>query len=195
MLQVNTDEALDHLRLTLEQERREQAFHGPVWFLWGLILAKVLLAEWAIRVWEMPIRSVYVWGPTLLIGGACTVAWAASVGLDLKRRPATSRFLGAVWGAVALALLTLMVVSRGFGAFDPWLLPGLAAMLFGVGAFVHGSLGDRRPYRWAALVWWAGAAGLLAAPGVHGLAGLAGLVIVGHVVPVGIRWWQQRHAT
>lgn len=192
MLQVQTDQALDQLRLALEQERRDQVFHGPVWVLWGVIVAKVLLAEWAIRVWAVPISSFYIWGPTLLIGGACTLAWGASIGATFAQRPATSRFLGAVWGATGMALMTLILAARLGGAFDAWLLPGLAALLYGTALFVHGSLGERQLYRWAALLWWIGALVLLAWTGVHTLALLAGLVVVGHIVPVSVRWWQLR---
>jgi hypothetical protein len=113
-------------------------------------------------------------------------------GVARTQRPTTSRFLGAVWGGVGLVLAVVAVAAVWGGAFSPWLLPGLAALLYGVGAFVHGSLADRPPYRLAAFLWWGGAAALLAWPGVHGLAVLGGLVLVGHVIPVCIRWWTQR---
>jgi hypothetical protein len=42
---------------------------------WFLIVAKCLLAHWAIVHWEMPVASVYVWGPTLFAAAICTFAF------------------------------------------------------------------------------------------------------------------------
>ena len=45
-----------------------------IWF-WTLMVVKCVLAHWAIIAWEMPIRSFYVWAPSLGAGVLLTVAF------------------------------------------------------------------------------------------------------------------------
>lgn len=45
-----------------------------IWF-WSLMVVKCVVAHWAIIAWDMPIRSIYVWGPSFAAGVFLTVAF------------------------------------------------------------------------------------------------------------------------
>ncbi len=44
------------------------------WF-WSLMLTKCLLCTWAVGYWDMPISSFWVWLPSLVFGGVCTLLY------------------------------------------------------------------------------------------------------------------------
>jgi hypothetical protein len=48
---------------------------------WALILIKCVAASWAIRRWDLPIHDFYIWGPSLMFAGLCTVLY-----LSYRRR-------------------------------------------------------------------------------------------------------------
>ncbi len=42
---------------------------------WLLIITKCILASIAIHRWDIPIHDFYVWGPSFIFGGLCTLLY------------------------------------------------------------------------------------------------------------------------
>lgn len=174
---------MTQVKLALEASEAATPFRGLVYLFWGLIFAKCFLAEWAVRFYAMPFDSLYVWLPTLVFGAVCTWVYAG-VHFPGKRTTRTSgRFVSAVWTACVGGMALLAVEAVGFGIFNPFLLPGMMAILFGVGYTIHGVLDHHWVYRYAAGGWWLSAVALLARPTVHALAWLALALLLFQVLP------------
>lgn len=63
--------------IRVDQETRFHWKQALLAIFWILIFIKSVLAHWAIAHWNMPIHSVWVWGPTIFAGIVCTVVFLA----------------------------------------------------------------------------------------------------------------------
>ena len=58
-----------------EANPREGGFDRMLGWFWSLMLTKCLLCTWAVGYWDMPISSFWVWLPSLVFGGVCTLLY------------------------------------------------------------------------------------------------------------------------
>jgi hypothetical protein len=63
--------------IRVDRETRLHWKQALLALFWSLIFIKSVLAHWAISYWDMPIQSVWVWGPTIFAGIVCTIVFVA----------------------------------------------------------------------------------------------------------------------
>ncbi len=154
--------------------------------VWGLILAKCLLAQWAFGRYHLPINpGFYVWTLSLGGSGAITIIYAYSLFRELPTMPLSGRLASATWIACAAGFGILAVMSLLRGAFDPFLLPALAAVLLGVGCFIQSVIDRRRLFKFLAAGWWLSAVGLFSQTTVDALAWMALALTLFVALPAG----------
>src|SRR5262245_60642155 len=119
------------LELALESNRKVPAFRTLLLFYWGLIIAKCLLAQWALITYHdyMVQRYghaingfVFVWIPSFLISGAITLYYAAKIFRELPRMPLSGRIVSATWLACIVAFGVLAVAVVGYQEYTPFML-------------------------------------------------------------------------
>lgn len=193
-MQSEAPATLQEIKIALENPREKSPWQGLLFIGWGLVLAKCLLAEWAIHKWQVPLRSGIIWWPTLLTAGAGTLAYIAFHWRRGAREPLTGRFVAAIWVACASALGLLAAAQASGSLGSVGLLPGLAAVLLGIAFWVHSVLDHRGVFRVAAIGWWLAAIHLLAWPTPDGLAWFALYLVLFQVGPFFGLWWKSRTA-
>ncbi|MEM8550285.1 MAG: hypothetical protein AAGF10_05790 [Verrucomicrobiota bacterium] len=187
---------ISHVELTLEKGRRVDSYRGLLFLFWGLILAKCCLMQWAIITYAMPINGfAFIWVPTLIFGLVCTVIYARVTLKEFHDAPLTNRLVRGIWVACAIALVLLSTLGIGMQAFSPTLLPGLLAVIMGLGYCIHGYLDGRRLYFFAAAGWWLGSIVLFSQNNVASLAWLALFLICFQVLPTAWIYGQQRSSS
>lgn len=174
---------MEQVRLALEHGSRADRFRGLVLLFWGLILAKCLYLEWAIRAYEAPVDSLYLWVPTLAFGFLGTLIYAQREVGAWSHIPLTGRLVAAIWAGCAVALVLLGMVGTQSGVLAPFHLPAVVAVVMGLGFFIHGTIDHRPWYRLAAFGWWAGSLFLFTLHGPESLAWLATFLLLFQVGP------------
>jgi hypothetical protein len=151
---ATSSQEIAELDLGLERARQVPPFRTLLLMFWGLILSKCLLAQWAIIQYRSPINGiVFVWIPSVLISGAITIYYARRLFRELPHMPLSGRLVNATWVACGTAFLVL-ATAAAFRAFDAYKLPALAAVLMGVGCFIHGVPGRKLAFKFLAVGWW-----------------------------------------
>jgi hypothetical protein len=151
-----------------------------------LIMAKCLLAQWAATYYHAPINTkFYVWTLSLAGSGALTLGYAFILFKELPTMPLSGRLVSATWAACAIGFGVLALVAMSYNAFDPFLLPALAAVLLGIGCFIHSVIDRRRLFKFLAVGWWLAALGLFTQTDIHALAWMALSLILLVVAPAG----------
>ena len=174
------------LDLALEKSRQVPAFRALLVFFWGLILAKCLLAEWAATHYPAPINTkFYVWTLSLVGSGVLTLVYAAAVFKELPTMPLSGRLVSATWAACAMGFGVLLLVAEVYHAFDPYLLPALAAVLLGVGCSIQSVIDRRKLFRVLAAGWWLSAFWLFTQTDITALAWMAVSLLALVVLPAG----------
>jgi hypothetical protein len=162
------------LELALEKSRQVPGFRALLAFFWGLILAKCLFAQWAFTVYNLPINpGFFVWTLSLGGSGALTLGYAYWLFRELPHMPLSGRIASATWVACGVGFAVLALVAGVFQAFTPYLLPALAAVLLGVGYYIHSVAQRRVLFKFVAAGWWLSALGLFTQPNVNALAWMA----------------------
>ena len=195
MYQLKSPTELEQIKLALEAERNVVSFRGYVYIFWGLIAAKCFLAEWAVRYYQMPFRSYFVWAPTLFFGLVATWVYAGFILKAKLNRPLTGRFVAAIWGGCLMGAAMVSILGLGSGHLSTYQLPGILAVITGIGYFVHSVIDHRTIYKCAAYGWWAGSSYLFFQPNVHALAWFALLILVCQVTPATILLLQSNRPT
>ncbi len=150
-----TNNHLREVELALEKSVRLMPYRCLLLAFWGLILAKCLILEWAVQTWASPVDTVvYVWLPTLVFGGLCTVLFARSIFTDPLRAPLTSHLVRGVWGGCLIAALVVCLAWLRLDVGSPYLLPALAAVIIGLGYFIQSILDDFKINKFLAICWW-----------------------------------------
>lgn len=178
-----TPQEFAQIRISLEQAHKIDRFRGLVFMFWGLIFAKGFLAEWALRVWDAPVSSFYIWAPTLLFGIVGTAVYASKEIQRLSLTAITGRLVATLWAGIAIVavLISGLLVQAAGVEWDR--IPGILAVLLGLGYFVHGVLDPRIWYRIAAGGWWLASIWLFAVPGVDALLWFSLAILAFQVVP------------
>lgn len=175
-------EELAHIRSLMEDGQR---FLCGTWrhqLLWGVLSLAGLAATWlaAGRGWIAVIW--WIWPVVLLVG------WAGSLRLGSRRqappvRNVAGRAFAGIWVGLGVTLTLLGTLAVWAGALDPRALPGVLALVFGLGYFASGHLSGLGWLTAVGLFWWAGGGVLLFWRGSGALLGLAALVLVLEIGP------------
>jgi hypothetical protein len=174
------------LDLALEKSRRIPGFRALLALVWGLILAKCLLAQWAFARYHLPINTgFYVWTLSLGGSGAITLVYAYSLFRELPTMPLSGRLASATWIACATGFAILAAMSLLKEAFDPYLLPALAAVLLGVGCSIQSVIDRHNLFKILAAGWWISAIGMFAQANVNALAWMALSLVLFVAAPAG----------
>ena len=143
------------LALSVERAYREVIVLDRLGAIWSVILAKCLLAQWAINEFSIPISGLrYIWLLTLSMAVVVT-------GLYLRAHQSKINFLPNQL-RVGTAIFTGMVVSLGFVLYAHFALTllstittaALTCMLFGAWSLARAALRNAYPPLVGALIWW-----------------------------------------
>lgn len=150
---------LDFVRTIAEEGRNAPLIGGRFLVFWGVWIAAVLVAHWAIVTGRTPFGAHMLWVLWMgqgVIAGVVQALLMRSVRETPGGSAVNNRVAKAVWMSLIAAMLTIWIGVAGAvlvgGA--PWLLfnilPACALMLYGVAHFVtaHFSNGDGR---WASV--------------------------------------------
>ncbi|MGJ3243436.1 MAG: hypothetical protein ACFE0O_10855 [Opitutales bacterium] len=193
MFKHHTTSEVNRLELALEQAARPRRFNGIIWIFWGLIFTKCFLVEYGSRVYSTGVdTATYVWSFSITMGILCTLVYSKLTRYELLKRPISAHLVNRIWLGCLIALMLLAVANKWIGGIDGYLLPGIYALILGIGFFIHGVLDRRKPFQLAALGWWAGALGLFALNDVRALGLFAGLIILCQILPTAWIHWAER---
>ena len=148
MRSKTSNEEIMQIELALEQSQSYDSVRGLATIFWGLIIAKCFLAQWAVLSYDVPINAlVFVWFPSLIFGGLCTLIYVSMTLRRLKIRSLAGRFVRHIWGACFALISLLTVLGGGLDRFNPFLLPGFFALVLGAGFYIHSTLEKRAIFK------------------------------------------------
>jgi hypothetical protein len=143
------------LALSVERAYREVVVLDRLSAIWSVILAKCLLAQWAIDEFSIPVSGLrYIWLLTLSMAVIAT-------GLYLRAHQSKINFLPNQL-RVGTAILAGMTVSLGFILYAHFALKlfsgittaALTCALLGAWSLARAALRDAYPPLVGALIWW-----------------------------------------
>ncbi len=180
----------------LERTERVLPFRGLLFIFWGVLVSKCLFLQWAIFTYDVPIDGwLFVWTPSFLFGILCMAVYARSALGDFARAPLTNRLTRGLWLACGGAFIVFTLESVLLGGISPFLLPGIFAVLIGVGFFIEGMAEGTRLFQGLGLAWWVGAFALFLRPGVNALALLGALIMLLQVLPATLLYFRHRRTS
>lgn len=192
-MQASPPYKLTQVERALEQGERIEPFRGVLFIFWGVLVSKCLFLQWAIFTYDVPIDGwLFVWTPSFLFGVLCMLVYARSALGDFFHAPLTSRLTRGLWLACGAAYIIFVLESVLLGGVSPYLLPGIFAVLIGVGFFVEGMAEGTRLYQGLGVAWWAGAFLLFLEPGVDSLAALGVMIMLLQVLPATLLFLKKR---
>jgi len=180
----NTSPEIAQIEIALAKSYRVAPFKLLLFIFWGLIVAKCCIVEWAILTYSTPINGfLYVWIPSIVFGGVCSLVYARVSFEELRRAPIISRLVRGVWGACAISMIIFSVVSIGMRQYNPFILPGIFAMLMAISYFIHSILDSRKLFKISAAGWWIASIILFYQLNIDSLAGLAVAILLFQTTP------------
>lgn len=181
------------IEMALEEGQRQTTFRSLLFIFWGVIVAKCSVLQWAIYRYDAPIDGwLYVWAPSFIFGILCMVVYAKSALGEKTRAPLTTRLMRGLWIACGAAFLIFAMESVVFEKFNPFLLPGILAVLMGVGYFIQGVAESRKLYELLGFGWWAGSCVLLWLGNVDTLAWLSLMLLFLQALPATVVFVQNK---
>ncbi len=153
------------LALSVERAYREARVLDRLGALWALILAKCLLAQWAILTYSIPVSGLaYVWSLSLSMAALATGLYLRANRLPLSLVPATRRVGGAVLLGLAVAAGFVLYARFALEALSPSVASGLCAALAGGWSLARAALRRSWESFAGALLWWGLAGTALGSP-------------------------------
>ncbi|MFM9000471.1 MAG: hypothetical protein ACKORB_02435 [Opitutia bacterium] len=153
------------LALSIERAYRESRVLDRLGALWSLILAKCLLAQWAIQTYAIPVSGLaYVWSLSLTMAALASALSLRVNRMPLSMVPATMRVGGAVLLALAVASGFVLYAGTALGAFGPAVASGLCAALAGAWSLFRAAMRRAWEPLGGALLWWGLAGTALRSP-------------------------------
>lgn len=192
---VRKEADLAELELALERSHQVTASRMLLLVFWGLILAKCCLLQWTILSYNVPIDGgLFIWTPSFIFGAVCSFIYGKVTLEEFHQTPLTSRLVRGIWAACIAAMAIFGVVAVSLGDMSPYLLPGILAVLMGVGFFIQGTVDPRPWLRTAAIGWWLGSILLFFQSDVSSLLSLSILLVALQVIPTTLLFWQEKKA-
>jgi hypothetical protein len=153
------------LALSVERAYREALVTDRLGAIWSLILAKCLLAQWAIARYSIPVSGAfYVWTLTLVMGAVASLYYLHAHRVRLYLLPTHFRVNAAVLGGLVVSLGFVAYARFALGALEASVAAALAAALLGSWSLARAALRRAWPPLVGALLWWGLAATALRAP-------------------------------
>ena len=183
---------LNQVQMALEQSAQADKTRSILLLFWGAIMAKCFAAEWAVQSYAMPFDSLYIWIPTLLFGSVCTLVYSYTRLGGITLKPMTGSYVASVWFSCGIAAVLIGVAGLQLKVIDGRHIPGLLAVLMGVGCYTT-SIVERTPLnRYLALGWWCGAMLLFAINNIDSILWFAGLIVLLQMLPTTLRIFGKR---
>ena len=153
------------LALSVERAYREALVTDRLGAIWSLILAKCLLAQWAIAEYAIPVSGAfYVWTLTLVMGSVASLVYLHAHRVRLHLLPTHFRVNAAVLGGLVVSLGFVAYARFALGAIEAPVAAALGAALLGSWSLARAALRRAWPPLVGALLWWGLAATALRAP-------------------------------
>ncbi len=153
------------LALSVERAYREALVTDRLGAIWSLILAKCLLAQWAITQYSIPVSAAfYVWTLTLVMGTVASLYYLHAHRVKLYLLPTHFRVNAAVLGGLVVSLGFVAYARFALGAIEAPVAAALGAALLGSWSLARAALRRAWPPLVGALLWWGLAATALRAP-------------------------------
>ncbi len=153
------------LALSVERAYREALVTDRLGAIWSLILAKCLLAQWAITQYSIPVSAAfYVWTLTLVMGTVASLYYLHAHRVKLYLLPTHFRVNAAVLGGLVVSLGCVAYARFALGAIEAPVAAALGAALLGSWSLARAALRRAWPPLVGALLWWGLAATALRAP-------------------------------
>jgi hypothetical protein len=153
------------LALSVERAYREALVTDRLGAIWSLILAKCLLAQWAILRYAIPVSGAfYVWTLTLVMGTVASLYYLHAHRVKLYLLPTHFRVNAAVLAGLVVSLGFVAYARFAVGAIEASAAAALAAVLLGSWSLARAALRRAWPPFAGALLWWGLAATALRAP-------------------------------
>ena len=153
------------LALSVERAYREALVTDRLGAIWSLILAKCLLAQWAIARYSIPVSGAfYIWTLTLVMGTVASLYYLHAHRVRLYLLPTHFRVNAAVLGGLLVSLGFVAYARFALGAIEAPVAAALGAALLGSWSLARAALRRAWPPLVGALLWWGLAATALRAP-------------------------------
>jgi len=153
------------LALSVERAYREALVTDRLGAIWSLILAKCLLAQWAITQYSIPVSGAfYVWTLTLVMGTMASLYYLHAHRVKLYLLPTHFRVNAAVLVGLLVSLGFVAYARFALGAIEAPVAAALGAALLGSWSLARAALRRAGPPLIGALLWWGIAATALRAP-------------------------------
>ena len=153
------------LALSVERAYREALVTDRLGAIWSLILAKCLLAQWAILQYSIPVSGAfYVWTLTLVMGTVASLYYLHAHRVKLYLLPTHFRVNAAVLAGLLVSLGFVTYARFALGAIEAPVAAALGAALLGSWSLARAALRRAWPPLVGALLWWGIAATALRAP-------------------------------
>lgn len=149
----------------MERAYREARVLDRLGGLWSLILAKCLLAQWAIAKYAIPVSGLaYVWSLSLTMAVLASALYLRANRMPLSVIPVLRRVSGCVLLAFAVAGGFVLYASFALDAFGPAAASGLCSALAGGWSLSRAALRKAWEPLLGAFLWWGLAGTALRAP-------------------------------
>ena len=120
------------LALSVERAYREALVTDRLGAIWSLILAKCLLAQWAITQYSIPVSGAfYVWTLTLVMGTVASLYYLHAHRVKLYLLPTHFRVNAAVLAGLVVSLGFVAYARFALGAIEAPVAAALGAALLG----------------------------------------------------------------
>ena len=153
------------LSLSVERAYRESLVTDRLGGIWSLVMAKCLLAQWAILRYAIPVSGpLYIWSLTLIMAVVASLYYLHAHRVKLYLLPTHFRVNAAVLAGLVVSLGFVAYAHFALGLVSASLAAALAAVLLGSWSLARAALRRAWPPLFGAFLWWGLAATALRSP-------------------------------
>jgi hypothetical protein len=153
------------LSLSVERAYRESLVTDRLGGIWSLVMAKCLLAQWAILRYAIPVSGPrYIWSLTLIMAAVASLYYLHAHRVKLYLLPTHFRVNAAVLAGLVVSLGFVAYAHFALGLVSASLAAALAAVMLGSWSLARAALRRAWPPLFGAFLWWGLAATALRSP-------------------------------
>ena len=143
------------LALSVERAYREVIALDRLSAIWSVILAKCLLAQWAINEFSIPISGLrYIWLLTLSMAVVATGLYLRAHQSKINFLPNQRRVGTAIFVGILVSLGFILYAHFALKLFSAITTAALTCMMFGMWSLTRAALRNAYPPMVGALIWW-----------------------------------------
>ena len=143
------------LALSVERAYREVIVLDRLGAIWSVILAKCLLAQWAIDQFSIPISGLrYIWLLTLSMAVVATALYLRAHQTKINFLPNQLRVGTAIFVGILISLGFVLYVHFALNLYSTITTAALSCILFGAWSLARAGLRNTYPPLVGALIWW-----------------------------------------